>query len=279
MISSDSQAIPVLVPGKPRPAPLQRVLIVRRRAADAVARDTTPTLASAEWKLAPASPALLQTTGRPARLATHARALWDDRAFYLRVEGDDPHIWGTLTRHNSKIYNEEVMEVFLSPSGKTTQYFEFEISPRNVRWGGNISNKGGDPPKFRNYKFIDPATWFSSVAIEGNQGQVSTDPAVRAPARDPHKGWAVLFTIPYAVLGLSAPPAPGDSWRGNIYRIDIDGETQEFTCWSPTYTDPPAFHRPDYFGELRFAEADGTIPQTTPGGSGKAPRKTEGKKP
>jgi hypothetical protein len=43
-------------------------------------------------------------------------------------------------------------------------------------------------------------------------------------------------------------------WRANLYRIERprDGGGAEFSCWSPTFTDPPDFHRPDRFGLLQL---------------------------
>jgi hypothetical protein len=40
-------------------------------------------------------------------------------------------------------------------------------------------------------------------------------------------------------------------WRANFFRIERPrGGDHEFSCWSPTFTDPPDFHRPGFFGRL-----------------------------
>src|SRR5690348_2715078 len=35
------------------------------------------------------------------RFRTRAKMLWDDRYFYIGAELEEPHVWGTLTRHDS----------------------------------------------------------------------------------------------------------------------------------------------------------------------------------
>jgi hypothetical protein len=52
----------------------------------------------------------------------------------------------------------------------------------------------------------------------------------------------------------SPPPAV---WRANFYRTDTRKgmSDQEFTAWSPTLVQPPAFHVPEYFGVLILGAA------------------------
>jgi hypothetical protein len=55
--------------------------------------------------------------------------------------------------------------------------------------------------------------------------------------------------------GEPAPPAspPPRRWRANFYRIERPrGGRPELSCWSPTFTDPPDFHRPERFGVLEL---------------------------
>src|SRR5687767_2910201 len=44
----------------------------------------------------------------------------------------DSDIWGTYTRRDEPLYEEEVVEAFLCPTGDLRHYYEFEVSPRNV---------------------------------------------------------------------------------------------------------------------------------------------------
>jgi alpha-galactosidase len=67
-------------------------------------------------------------------------------------------------------------------------------------------------------------------------------------ARRPGR-WSAVLTIPLGPLCGGAPP---ERWRANFYRIDRGGR-DEFTAWSPTFSEPPDFHVPARFGLLRLS--------------------------
>src|ERR1700704_2897192 len=49
------------------------------------------------------------TRPRP-RFATRAKMLWDDESFYVGAEMQEPHLWATLTRHDSVIFQDHDFE-------------------------------------------------------------------------------------------------------------------------------------------------------------------------
>jgi hypothetical protein len=50
---------------------------------------------------------------------------------------------------------------------------------------------------------------------------------------------------------MSQPIA--NCWRANFYRIERPHDAEpEFSCWSPTMSDPADFHKPAYFGVLEI---------------------------
>lgn len=76
-------------------------------------------------------------------------------------------------------------------------------------------------------------------------------------------GWWGYLQIPFSLIDtlppVSSPKwAPGDSkrgltYRGNFFRIDTPkNQTQEFSCWSPTFVKVPCFHMPEYFGFIKL---------------------------
>ena len=67
-----------------------------------------------------------------------------------------------------------------------------------------------------------------------------------------HRWWAILV-VPLAGLLPSdtAHQAIPTRWRANFYRIERPRDGQpEFSCWSPTQTEPADFHKPAQFGVL-----------------------------
>jgi len=66
--------------------------------------------------------------------------------------------------------------------------------------------------------------------------------------------WTVEVALPFSQIGRGGrAPKESERWRANFYRIDRADEG-EFSCWSPTLSDPPSFHVPGRFGYLVFSE-------------------------
>jgi hypothetical protein len=92
----------------------------------------------------------------------------------------------------------------------------------------------------------------------GERGDMVTDfawdcPGIRwaAGREDGANHWWAIFAIPWASIG-AGEDLPR-LWRANFYRIERprDGEA-EFSCWSPTLTDPADYHKPARFGYLEL---------------------------
>jgi hypothetical protein len=66
------------------------------------------------------------------RLRTRAKMLWDAQYFYIAAELEEPHVWGTLTKHDSVIFNDNDFELFIDPDGDNHEYYEFEINVLNT---------------------------------------------------------------------------------------------------------------------------------------------------
>ena len=75
------------------------------------------------------------TSGPRPRFRTRAKMLWDDRYFYIAAELEEPHVWATLTKHDSVIFQDNDFEVFIDPDGDNHDYAEFEINALNTELG------------------------------------------------------------------------------------------------------------------------------------------------
>lgn len=78
-------------------------------------------LDDAAWQSAPWTDFFVDIEGdaKPApRFRTRAKMLWDVENFYIAAELEEPHVWATLTRHDSVIFRDNDFEVFLNPTGE-----------------------------------------------------------------------------------------------------------------------------------------------------------------
>lgn len=200
------------------------------------------------WRKAPPVELRDTQTGEKPRLATTARMLYDDEWLYVGFHSEDRLIWGTMTGHDDPIYNEEVVEIFLDPTGLLTCYYELEVSPLNTSFDAIIVNNAvtagtrGRGSRFQGFTAWDPVGFRHGVHIEGR-------------LNDPSGGgkfWECEMALRFdeLFLGANVPPKPGDEWRGNLYRIDIEGELVEESALSPTGMRD--FHVPSRFARFIF---------------------------
>lgn len=172
---------------------------------------------------------------RPSKYPTEAAIVWDDAHLYLAFDCTDPDPWGTLTKRDDHLWNEEVVEVFLDPDGDGRNYAELNVSPNNVVVDLFIPWPRADLVASLRWDIAGLLT-----AVGRRDG-----------------GWIAEAAIPWASLeatGVRAAPAAGDEWRIGLFRIKrprgVTGE-EEFLAWSLTRADR-GFHDPERFGSLRF---------------------------
>jgi len=196
-----------------------------------------PASRSWSWEEIPELPPFQLADGSgPALQQTRARLCWDDGALHVRFDCEDRDAWGTFQDRDDPIWKEEAVEIFLAPYPETpVRYFEFEVSPLGVLFDAAIHN----PTSLRKDMEGDPAWDCPGIRWKAKKG------------RDRQDWWAEI-SIPWA--GICEEEDPPRIWRANLYRIERprDGE-DEFSCWSPTRTEPADFHKPARFGVLELA--------------------------
>ena len=183
-----------------------------------------------------------------APFATRFRALWTPSTLYVRFDADDTSPWFTMGRRDASIWEEEVVELFLDPAGHGVDYYELEISPANVLCDLRVRRPY---PNLLSETVFDLDGLESAVRLHGE-----------GPGRAP--GWVATAAMPFAGLrslpvpdAIRIPPAAGDAWRFNVFRIKRPNGPMRPTdgailaAWSPTGT--PSFHVPAAFQALTFA--------------------------
>lgn len=195
------------------------------------------------WARAPALGdfVLADGSGEP-QLPTELKLCWDLENLYLAFVAVDTDIWGTMREHDAPIYEEEVVEAFLSSGRDVTKYYEFEWSPHNVFFDAKVQcPESGDRSRMKVEVAWDCIGHRSAVHVVGTLDKRD----------DIDQQWTVEAAIPFSQIGRDGKaPIEGEVWRANFYRIDRAGEG-EFSCWSPTLA--MNFHVPARFGTLVFS--------------------------
>jgi hypothetical protein len=196
-------------------------------------------LADEPWDLrGDCRPLTLVENGKPPRLATTVSLFHDGERLCVVFDGADRETVSNLTIHDSPLYTEDVVEIFLAPESLDS-YFEIEVSPLGTTFDALVSS----PDLDRRTMHVD-ASWNPAGLF------AATRRVVRPQGE---RSWQTVVSIPFADLGRSRP-ARGEQWRGNFYRIDRSPLGDELTAWCPTGRHPPNFHVPSAFGTLLFEE-------------------------
>ncbi len=210
------------------------------------------------WKTALSTGAFVNTmTGAAGDVKTEAKLLWDDQNLYIGFDNVDGDVWAGLDKRDDKLWTQEAVEVMIDADRNGKTYVEFQVAPN-----GNIFDCY--LPAYRKYEdSIDPKRkqydWNSKI-----KAKVAVDGTLNK-RDDQDKGWAVELAIPLADIngldspGVKMPPALGDAWRINLYRLDVaKDKPQAAVAWSPPMVGD--FHALDKFGEIVFADDKGEVP-------------------
>jgi len=67
--------------------------------------------------------------GSPPEFPTTARMLWDDDYLYISYHCVGKDMWATMARRDDRLWEEEVVEIFLDADRDRIGYVEIEVSP------------------------------------------------------------------------------------------------------------------------------------------------------
>ncbi len=174
------------------------------------------------------------TDGAPMRFDTRVKVGWTDKSIRIIWHCLDGEILAEHVERDSPVYTDDCVELFVSPTGDLTRYFEFVANARGAMFDSKIAN----PSLKRTGSFRIAEAWnCPGLRWHATRGPVGSDG---------ERWWAVEMEIPFAGLGVEAP-AVGDVWRANVCRIDhVDSE--QWGSWSALPHRRYGLHQSDRFG-------------------------------
>ncbi len=226
-----------------------------RRAASPLVIDGK--LDDAAWAAAPWTENFIDIEGdaKPLpRFHTRAKMLWNDDYLYIAAELEEPHVWATLTNHDSVIFQDPDFEVFMDPKGETQPYYEFEMNALNTTWDLRL-----------NKPYQDSGKPHDEWEIVGAKTAVHVNGTLNDPS-DTDQGWTVELAFPWKALSEYArhagPPKEGEQWRINFSRVEwqitttngayqkVPKTPEDNWVWSPQGV--VDMHRPEMWGVVQF---------------------------
>ena len=220
-------------------------------------------LDEAAWAEAPWTEDFLDIQGlsqpRP-KFRTRAKLLWDEQYLYIAAELEEPHVWATLTNHDSVIFRDPDFEVFIDPRGETQPYYEFEMNALNTTWDLRL-----DKP------YMDGGKPHNEWEMPGTKTAVAVNGTLNNPS-DQDRAWTVELAFPWKALDQyarhSGPPTEGEQWHIDFSRVEwritttngtyqkVPNMSEDNWVWSPTGVID--MHRPEMWGLLQFTSRNNT---------------------
>ena len=177
------------------------------------------------------------TDGAVPRLATRVAVWYDAHSLSMLFSASDDFVRVTHDADDAPLYEDDVVEVFITPE-QLTRYYEFEVNPNGAVFDATVDS----PDLSRKTMHVD-REWDCAGRVAAIRKIVDADGAITVDT---------LLRIPFAGLGRTTP-ANGETWRANFFRVDRHAEHgDEYSAWQPTMKDPADFHVPAAFGALHF---------------------------
>ena len=151
-----------------------------------------------------------------------------DEMLYVRYEVKGEVPLATKTNDLELVNEDACVEIFIG-NADNTRYWNFEFNPAGVC---NASN--------RKERKVD--------VVRLNPEQL--DSIQRYPVQLCAAHWSLLIGIPFSLIELDLTSERAR--RANLYKCGDKTPMKHYASWNPITAPAPAFHLPEFFGEIQF---------------------------
>ena len=167
------------------------------------------------------------------------RMAYCESAFLLQYAVKEQAVRAVAAADNGEVWKDSCVEFFVTPADDDMYYnFEFNCAGACLLAAGT-SRHGREAAK---NAIISP---------------IRRNPSLGRHPFGERKGeteWDMTLVIPYTCLFKHPDYSPaGKTVRANFYKCGDDLTVPHFLSWNPVKTENPDFHRPEFFGTVRFA--------------------------
>jgi hypothetical protein len=142
------------------------------------------------------------------------------------------------TETNQEVYEDSCIEFFVAPSDDGI-YYNFEMNAIGTCLMASGTGRG-------NRNRIAPGI-ISGIRRMGSSGVKSIS------ERSGEFSWTITMAIPLTVfIHHKVKELKGSTFRANFYKCGDKLSVPHYVTWNPVGTEKPDFHRPEYFGLLKF---------------------------
>ena len=183
-----------------------------------------------DWSIIPALPINKVLWSEDTGIHAQGQLCYDDTNLYVHMSAEEKHIRAEYTAPLSPVHEDSCLEFFFKTSD-SNNYFNFEINPKGcmcIQYGPSRAER------------INIVKYDALEYFDIHISRLSD-------------GWEIYYKIPLSFIRLFQPDIHfNGSLYGNMYKCGDKTVKEHYLAWSPVDVEKPDFHRPEFFGELRF---------------------------
>ena len=156
---------------------------------------------------------------------------YSDDAFYVRLCAKEQHIRSEETGPLGMPYNDSCLEFFFCPVPGDSRYFNIEYNPDCCVYLGLGTGVPDQVRLLPLFECFDPV------------------------AKRTEDGWEVQYRVPFSFIRRFFPEfaiRSGMEIRANCFKCGNLTPQPHYLAWNPVLCQEMNFHRPEYFGVMRF---------------------------
>lgn len=172
---------------------------------------------------------------------TKAKLAYDTRNIYVIFNVRDQYVIAASQKYQDTPWLDSCVEFFFTPSDDITEgYFNLEMTCVghflfHYHKGTGSENTVID---ISDCKKIQVAASLKGPTIQ---------PEIQHPTT-----WTVEYKIPFAVIEKYINKPVGNTWKANLYKCADKSSHPHWLTWAPVDYPKPSFHKPEFFGTLKF---------------------------
>ncbi len=160
------------------------------------------------------------------------------KEFILKYYVTEHYFKAEKTGSNQDVYEDSCVEFFVSPADDGI-YYNFEFNAIGTCLMGSGTGRENRPR-------TDPEI-ISKIRRKTSSGLKPVN------EKTGEYSWDITLAIPLEVLFLhKIEGLKGKTMRANFYKCGDKLEIPHYLTWNPVETEKPDYHRPEFFGLLRF---------------------------
>lgn len=163
-----------------------------------------------------------------------------DHMFYVRYEVKGEVPLSTKTNDLELVNEDACVEIFIGDKDNT-HYWNFEFNPAGVCNASHRKERKVDVVRLNPEQLASIQRYPQSpIANSQTLPQGESEGA----------SWTLLIGIPFSLIELDLTKE--HSRRANLYKCGDKTPMKHYASWNPIEAEAPAFHLPEFFGEIQF---------------------------